>query len=255
MANYEMRTNALTIDIDGTADDGETESDNIKTTVEGVMGGEGADSITGGTAADDLHGGLGDDTISGGTGADSICGGLGADLLLGGTGEDYFNEKDTADSVYAKTTNIAGGGGDVLNGGADLDKGDFARAAAMTVTLCASTNVTGAGACVGDTANNDTTDNDDLTNVEYFVGGAGADSIVGSTADDILEGGGDADTITGGTGNDTLYGEAGADHLDGEAGDDTLDGAAGINTLIGGTGDDLCTLGGSGSVKDETCEI
>lgn len=255
MANYEMRTNALTIDIDGTADDGESENDNIKTTVEGVMGGDGDDSIVGSTGNDDLHGGLGDDSISGGTGADSITGGLGADLLLGGTGEDYFNEKDTADAAYAKTTNIAGGGGDVLNGGADLDKGDFARVAAMTVTLCASTNVTGAGACVGDTPNNDTADNDDITNVEYFVGGAGADSIIGSTADDIIEGGADADTLSGGTGNDTLYGEAGADLLDGEAGDDTLDGAAGINTLTGGTGDDLCTLGGSGSVKDITCEI
>jgi Ca2+-binding RTX toxin-like protein len=255
IANYEMRTSALTIDIDGTADDGETENDNIKTTVEGVMGGSAADSITGGTGNDDLHGGLGDDSISGGTGNDSICGGLGNDLLLGGTGEDYFNEKDTADSVYADTTNIAGGGGDVLNGGADLDKGDFARAATMTVTLCSSTNVTGAGACTDDTPNADTQDGDDITNVEYFVGGAGADSIVGSTANDILEGGGAADTLAGGTGDDVLYGEAGDDQLDGEAGNDTLDGSAGVNTLVGGTGDDLCTLGGSGSVSDDTCEI
>ena len=255
IANYEMRTVALTIDIDGTADDGDSESDNIKTTVEGVMGGSGADSIVGSTGNDDLHGGAGNDSISGGTGADSICGGLGDDLLLGGVGEDYFNEKDTADSVYADTLNIAGSGGDLINGGADLDKGDFARAAAMTVTLCASTNVTGAGACAGDTANNDTADSDDLTNIEYFVGGAAADTITGSTADDIIEGGASADTITGGAGNDTLYGELGADLLDGEAGDDTLDGAGGVNTLVGGTGDDLCTLGGSGSVKDSTCEI
>jgi Ca2+-binding RTX toxin-like protein len=252
-ANYEMRTNALTIDIDGTADDGESESDNIKTTVEGVWGGTANDIITGSTNADDLHGGLGDDSIVAGTGADSLTGGLGDDTLIGGTGEDYFNEKDTADSVYANALNLAGSGADVLNGGADVDKGDFARAATMTVTLCSSTNVTGSGGCVGDTT--DTQDNDDIANVEYFVGGAGADSIIGSAADDIIEGGGDADTISGGTGNDTLYGEAGADVLDGEAGDDTLDGAAGQNTLTGGAGDDLCTLGGSGSVKDETCEI
>jgi Ca2+-binding RTX toxin-like protein len=142
----------------------------------------------------------------------------------------------------------------LLNGGADQDKGDFARTAAMTVTLCASANVTGAGACLGDTPNNDTADGDDITNVEYFVGGADADTITGSSADDLIEGGGGADTILGGTGNDTLYGEAGNDLLDGEAGDDTLDGAAGTNTTVGGAGDDLCTLGGGG-VRDASCEI
>jgi Ca2+-binding RTX toxin-like protein len=254
-ANFEMRTAALTIDIDGAADDGESaELDNVKATIEGVLGGEGADIITGSAAADDLHGGLGADSLIGGAGNDSLNGGLGVDTLLGGTGEDYFNEKDTADGLYVKATNVSGTGGDLLNGGADFDKGDFARAATMTVTLCSSTNVTGAGACVGDTANADTQDGDDITNVEYFVGGAGADSIIGSAADDIIEGGASGDTITGGAGNDTLYGEAGSDLLDGEGGDDTLDGAAGTNTLVGGGGDDLCTLG-AGGVKDVTCEI
>jgi Ca2+-binding RTX toxin-like protein len=254
-ANYEMRTAALTIDIDGAADDGESaELDNVKATVEGVLGGEGADIITGSAAADDLHGGLGADSLIGGAGNDSLNGGLGVDTILGGTGEDYINEKDTADPLYVKTSNISGTGGDLINGGADFDKGDFARAAAMTITLCSSTNVTGAGACVGDTAFNDTGDSDDITNIEYLVAGAGADTITGSAADDIIEGGGAADTITGGAGNDTLYGEAGSDLLDGGAGDDTLDGAAGTNTLIGGGGDDLCTLG-AGGVKDITCEI
>jgi Ca2+-binding RTX toxin-like protein len=254
-ANYEMRTAALTIDIDGAADDGESaEADNVKATVEGVLGGEGADVITGSALADDLHGGLGADSLIGGAGNDSLNGGLGVDTLLGGTGEDYFNEKDTADPLYVKTTNISSTGGDLINGGADIDKGDFARTATMQITLCSSTNVTGAGACVGDTANADTQDGDDVTNIEYVVGGAGADSIIGSAADDIIEGGGGADTITGGAGNDTLYGEAGSDLLDGEGGDDTLDGALGTNTLIGGGGDDLCTLG-AGGVKDITCEI
>jgi Ca2+-binding RTX toxin-like protein len=255
IANYEMRAIALIIDIDGTADDGEaSELDNVKATVEGVLGGESTDLITGSAAADDLHGGLGADTIVGGAGNDTIVGGLGVDSLLGGIGEDYFNEKDTADAAYVKTTNIAGTGGDLLNGGADLDKGDFARTAAMTVTLCASANVTGAGACAGDTANSDTAEGDDITNIEYFVGGAGADTITGSSADDIIEGGADNDTILGGLGNDVLYGEAGSDLLDGEGGDDTLDGAAGTNTTVGGTGDDLCTLG-AGGVRDATCEI
>ena len=222
--------------------------------IAGVFGGEGDDTLTGSTANDDLHGGLGNDILIGGTGADSLTGGLGTDSLLGGAGEDFFNEKLLLDPGYLKATNLAGAGSDTINGGADLDKTDFSRAAAMTVTLCSATSQTAPGACNGDPAN-DSPDNDDLTNVEYFVGGDGADTITGSAVDDIIEGGIGADTILGGAGNDTLYGEAGDDKLDGEDGDDTLDGAAGTgNTLIGGNGDDLCTLGGGG-VRDSTCEI
>lgn len=250
-ANYEYRVNNLVIDIDGAADDGESENDNVKSSVEAVMGGRGDDSITGGTGNDDLHGGAGKDSINGGAGNDSITGGPGADLLLGGLGEDYFNEKDEADGVYTDTTIKAGADGDILNGGADVDKSDFSRAASMTVTLCASTNVTGAGTCVGDSPNNDTDDLDDITNVEHFVGGAAADSIIGSSANDIIEGGGAGDTLVGGLGHDQLYGEAGDDVLKGEEGDDTLDGSDGQNTLYGGGGDDICTLGGANSVKGD----
>jgi Ca2+-binding RTX toxin-like protein len=259
LANYEMRSAALTIDLDGAADDGDGENDNIKATVEGVMGGSAGDSIVGGTGNDDLHGGGGIDTLSGGTGNDSITGGPGADLLLGGAGEDYFNEKLSHDAVYfVSNTILAGEDGDVINGGADQDKGDFARAATMTVTLCASTNVTGAGVCTGtgDAADNDTQDGDDITNIEYFVGGSLADNIQGSTADDIIEGGLGNDTLQGGNGNDSLYGEGGDDSLLGGAGEDIIDGAAGTNALFGGDGEgDVCTVGGAGSTKDAACEL
>jgi Ca2+-binding RTX toxin-like protein len=260
MADYQMRAATLLVDIDGTADDGATlDADNVKTTVEGVMGGFGNDTITGSTAADDLHGGAGDDVISGGTGNDSICGGLGEDILLGGAGEDYFNEKDIADPAYfGAAANIAGEDGDVLNGGADSDKGDFARAATMTVTLCVSTNVATAPttACTGDTLNNDTQEGDDVNNIEYFVAGAGADNITGSTGDDLIEGGDGNDSLSGGAGNDTLYGEDDNDSLLGGAGEDVIDGAAGVNELFGGDGDgDICTPGGAGSTKDGACEL
>lgn len=262
MADYQMRAATIAVDLDGTADDGNgvaTENDNVKTTVEGIMGGSGNDSITGGTGADDLHGGAGLDTINGGTGNDSICGGLGDDVLNGNAGEDYFNEKDTADPAYfAAAANIAGGDGDVLNGGADVDKGDFARAAAMEVVLCSTTTLTGspAAACAGDTLGDDTTDGDDINNVEYFVGGAGADTITGSTGDDIIEGGGANDTLIGGGGADALYGELGDDSLLGGAGDDNIDGAAGVNALIGGEGEgDICTPGGNVASTVTECEI
>lgn len=258
IANYEMRTVELTLDVDGTADDGEaSELDNVKTTVEAVLGGTGADTMTGGTGNDELHGGAGADLISGGAGADSIFGGTGNDTLLGGAGEDYFSEKDTADSAFT-TGIIPGTGADILNGGADFDKADYGRTAttAMTVSLCVATTTTAAGVCTetNDAANNDTADGDDITNVEHFIAGAGDDTIFGSTGDDFIEGGAGADSIMGLAGADTLFGDAGNDALEGGEGEDSLDGALGTNTLVGGNGDDICTVGAAGTA-DSTCEI
>lgn len=81
-------------------------------------------------------------------------------------------------------------------------------------------------------------------------------TILGTTADDVLEGGpgrdviklfdGDdtahgkdgKDSICGGPGNDTLYGQSNADHLIGNAGDDYMDGGPGVDRLWGGPGND-----------------
>lgn len=73
------------------------------------------------------------------------------------------------------------------------------------------------------------------TIIEKAVGGAGRDTLIGNSADNVLEGG---------DGNDTLIGNGGADSLFGEGGNDTLrigatslsygelfDGGAGFDTL------------------------
>ena len=58
-------------------------------------------------------------------------------------------------------------------------------------------------------------------------GGAGADSLTGTSGIDVLNGNG---------GNDSLVGLAGADVLNGGAGNDVLDGGAGDDVLNGGSG-------------------
>ena len=257
VANYEMRTAGVFVDIDSSADDGESgESDTIKTTVEGVYGGEGNDTLTGGASADMLRGGLGADLISGGAGADTLVGGEGNDTLLGGTGEDVFIEQDIADPVYVKTI-VMGGGADVINGGTsstDIDFADYSRTAttALTATLCLDTSTsTAAGTCDSNPAGNDP-DGDDISNVEHFKAGAGDDTITGSTGNDIIEGGAGADSIMGGEGNDELFGDADDDELFGEAGDDTLDGGDGTNALDGGDNEDVCNRG---AAPNTDCEI
>jgi Ca2+-binding RTX toxin-like protein len=246
MASYELRTNSLTLDIDASADDGETaEADTLKVGLEVVVGGSAADSIVGGAGDDELHGGGGTDFISGGAGADTIVGGPGADTLLGGAGEDVFNETDTPDVAFTGTVlpSDLTVESDLINGGADTDTANYGRAStvAMTVTLCsAPTNVTSSGACAGGAG--DGPELDDITNCEHFIGGAGADTITGTASDDFIEGGLGADSIVGGAGTDQLFGDGGNDSLEGGDGDDTLDGGAGTtNRNDGGNGEDVCS--------------
>jgi len=69
-----------------------------------------------------------------------------------------------------------------------------------------------------------------------LFGGAGNDSITGSSAEDIIYGGAGYDTLTGGAGNDSIYGGAGNDTI-------TVQGS---NYVDGGTGTDTLTLSNSG---------
>lgn len=116
-----------------------------------------------------------------------------------------------------------------------------------------------------------------------ILGGEGAETLVGDTADDLLVGFGGADSLAGGEGADTLEAGSGADRLDGGPGQDravidrtsssaalrvfllgpgftsTIDGAeargieaftllagAGADSLVGAAGDDLLAGGGGG---------
>ncbi len=261
LVTYASRAAAVTLSIDGVANDGEAgigELDDIRTDVESVTGGAGNDTLTGGALADTLSGGAGVDTISGGAGADTLNGDDGDDVLEGGAG------------------------GDIHNGGAGFDTADY-RARIATVTA----DLDGA-ADDGETAEVDNVRPD----VEQLLGGVGNDTLTGNNSTNVLDGGpgddqldpgkgqndvmtggdgvdtvtyatrtlpvtldadgaaddgeaGDAgmigtdvENITGGGGNDRLTGTAGVNLLNGGAGNDVLDGGLGADLLIGGSGAD-----------------
>jgi Ca2+-binding RTX toxin-like protein len=95
----------------------------------------------------------------------------------------------------------------------------------MTVTLCRNNGiVNGSGACAG--TGPDTADQDDITNCDDFVAGAGDDTIFGSEGVDMISGGPGIDSILGGDGDDELSGGGGADTLNGGDGEDICSSAA-----------------------------
>jgi Ca2+-binding RTX toxin-like protein len=75
--------------------------------------------------------------------------------------------------------------------------------------------------------------------------GAGPDSIVGSSADELFLAGDGNDTVDGLGGNDTLQGEAGDDRLLGSGGNDSIVGGDGNDTIYGGVHNDTLS-GGAG---------
>ncbi len=72
-----------------------------------------------------------------------------------------------------------------------------------------------------------------------------ADSINGTTKNDVIHGLGGKDTINGNDGNDILCGGDGNDGINGGIGDDTLLGQNNDDSLDGGSGTDGCSVGGS----------
>ena len=81
-ADYRGRTGAVTITLNGVADDGEAgEADNAGADVEGAYGGSGADRIVGNPLGNRLSGGGGNDSLTGGPAEDRIEGEEGDDTI------------------------------------------------------------------------------------------------------------------------------------------------------------------------------
>lgn len=260
----------------GTAASAQTGTDTLSS-IEGVLGGFGADNITGsgnadildgGDAADVLNGGAGNDTLSGGAGnGDVVNGGAGNDLIIynfgDGTDNSYDGGADTdtlrINGTAAANTltvvwngtrlasfngtnliNIEAVSADLLGGNDRLSYAGTAAANGVVVDL-------GAGTGSGFSQ---------LTGIENVTGGAGNDSITGNDGANDLDGGAGADTLNGGDGNDNLSGGAGADILIGGLGDDVMNGNAGNDTFVfsGAFGNDRITgfdenpVGGQGQL-------
>jgi Ca2+-binding RTX toxin-like protein len=225
--SYALRHGPLTITLDDIRNDGEeAEGDDVQSTIEDVIGGLGADSMTGSALANVIVGGPGDDQLS------------------GGDGDDTFIEAERSE------------GTDVMNGGPGSDTIDYSgRTANLTVTLCAPVPETCAsGACGCKNDNGEPSERDTLVSVDNALGGSGDDVLVGDDASNSFRAGAGDDQVSGGLGDDTLYGDDGEDTLSGGPGEDLLDGSEGNDTFDGGEGQgDICTV--QPSEKPVACEL
>ncbi len=164
---------------------------------DGLDGGAGTDTLdfahaTGGVFVNLATGnvsGMGTDTVAG---FENIRGGAGTDNLIGSGGDNVF---------------YASGGNDSVTGGLGTDTFD---ASAWVDDGFIDLNAGGAGAGV---------DSAILSGIENAIGGAGANSITGTTLANVLDGGAGEDTLDGGDGDDFLFGGADNDELIGGAGD------------------------------------
>jgi Ca2+-binding RTX toxin-like protein len=157
--DYSSRTASVTVNLDGTADDGEggtaPEQDDVNTDIENIFGGTGGDILTGSTRANIIIGGTGADSIHGGAGIDTVSyapvsGAITAALPV------------AVDALEFSTVNGTSGGSE-----ADWIFGDIENL----------TGGSGADSLTGNSGPNE------------LVGGGGNDTLLGGAGDDVLEGG------------------------------------------------------------------
>lgn len=89
-AGYAEREAPVRVDLSTPAPSGGAGEADLLREVEGVDGGQGADTLVGNAEGNVLEGGGGNDRLSGGARSDSLEGGSGHDRLAGGTGPDSF---------------------------------------------------------------------------------------------------------------------------------------------------------------------
>ncbi|MET9633486.1 calcium-binding protein [Lentzea sp. NPDC006480] len=289
---YVARTTAVTVTLDGTANDGAAgERDNIGADVGQIIGGAGNDVLdaSAGKVQTFVFGGSGNDTLStnfdafGGAGDDTLklvnsgSGGLvgndGNDTLFGGPVRDNLTGGNGNDKVFA------GGGDDELFGGPGDDL--LAGEAGNDDLFGEEGNDELIGGLGNDAANggdgNDVSDSlVSLDGSDFFFGGAGADTAnysprqsgagktitisLDAVADDGEPGEGDnnwtdVENVNGAVGPNIITGNGNANVLRGGQSNDVIravDGISGNDTVIGGFGTDLCTAD-PGDTKD--CEL
>lgn len=211
---------SLTITIDNVANDGAAaEGDNVRDSVEGVVGGLGNDTITGNS---------GINTLIGSGGSDEIHGAGGNDLLMG----------DRCCSSFA----------DVLDGGVGIDTVTYRNATFNPVTV----DIDG----VADDGINGGAEGDNvMTTVENLIGGESSDTLTGSSAANTILGRGGNDTLIGGASGDFLAGNSASDTHEGQAGKDEINsrGDGGPDTDNCGTEADIATADAFDTVNAD-CE-
>lgn len=214
-----------------------------------LMGGLGNDSLEGRGGNDTVQGGDGLDTLQGGDGNDRVEGGLGNDLMYGGTGNDSLIAGDGNDTLYGDTeadtleggvgndTLYGGDGDDRLDGGTGSDRmeGGFGNDLYLVDSVL---DVVAENASAG-------TDMVQTVLTTYTLPANVEILIMTSTLSCLVNGNAQDNTLAANAGNDTLSGMGGIDWIYGDAGNDSIDGGTETDALWGGIGDDTL-LGGDG---------
>ncbi len=210
-----------------------------------LIGRDGNDTLIGGAGYDQLQGGGGDDLLDGGDGGGWLRGEAGDDVLIGGTGDDTLDGGTGADSM------TGGSGNDTY----EIDDiNDVIIEAAAGGTDMVKTHI-------------DYVLGPNLENLSLFAAGlrgegnSSANTLFGSTGDDILVGGGGIDHIDGGGGNDLYIGAGDGDNFVSYPGTGikTIDNVAAANPALGALllsdpsvlPGDLIVTRGTGSQADD----
>ena len=226
-----------------------------------LVGSSAADTITGTVGADVITGQTGDDTLKGQAGADTLDGGTGNDRLFGGEGNDTYlfglgDGQDIIDTDYdnsAGKLNVLSFKNTITPGmvtanrsGNDLVLSVAGSSDKVTVTYFFygdyPANAYNPVQQVRFLSDNSIWDIPTLL-AKIFAGTSSADTINGTTLNDVIDGQSGSDTLSGGDGNDILNGGLGNDVLSGGGGSDILDGGLGNDRLSGGAGNDTFLFG------------
>lgn len=151
-----------------------------------VFGDEGADLISGEDGDDLLSGGMGDDTLSGGGGDDLIFGDEGNDTFLAGQGPvlEAAVAVSSREALHPVSIDDSGSdlaasdGNDMIDGGEGTDCYDASMIGSSVIINLDEGYAE--GTAIG---------HDELRSIENAIGGSGADTIVASSAVNVLIGG------------------------------------------------------------------
>ena len=197
---YWFATGAVTANLQTGMASGSDGNDTLGS-IEGLFGGEGADTLIGNDQDNFLDGSAGNDTMNGGAGADWFMGGDGADTIDGGANAGVAYDLVDYESHFGGPVN------------ANLQTG-----------------------AVAGPGNDGVPSNDALTGVEGLFGTLFDDTLTGDGASNYLYGWTGNDTISGGAGNDALDGGVGYFDVDFnfyQTGDN--------DSVNGGEGTDSCS--------------
>jgi Ca2+-binding RTX toxin-like protein len=230
-AGYADRATGVTVTIDNVANDGNSGDgpagarDNVRTDIESLVGGPGADTLTGSATANTLDGRGGADVLSGLGGIDTASYVLRTvavtvdidDVADDGNADD--GPLGARDNVKSDIENLVGGSGDdTLTGSAADNTLDGRKGADVLSGLAAGDTVTYATRTVGVSVDIDNVADDGnaddgpagardnvKSDISNLIGGSGADTLTGNASGNRLTGGLGADSLIGLNANDILF--------------------------------------------------